>query len=274
MGRYVKENAEDWTKVGAKVVQIESTNDSLREQVQAFAKTGQVLPEGYSLRTEFQTAGKGRLGRVWDAKPGKNLLISYLLTSAGLRPDQLFLLLQSVALAVRDTVQTFVVSRDVEVKWPNDILVEEKKIAGILIESVLAGDQVSYVVVGIGLKINQLEFDIDANATSLAALNRRVYILKEVMDVLTRKLQSAQFYLKHIVSIGDAYALQQRYHTHLFGFRQWLHFRDLKTDKEILGKLLGVLQSGELRLEQEGEEHRYSLNDLKFLRKYGIHVKK
>ncbi len=269
MGRYVKENTEDWTKVGAKVVQIESTNNSLREQVQAFAKTGQVLPEGYSLRTDFQTAGKGRLGRVWDAQPGKNLLISYLLTSAGLRPDQLFLLLQSVALAVRDTVQSYVDRKDVEVKWPNDILVEDKKIAGILIESVLTGDQVSYVVVGIGLNVNQLQFETGTTATSIAALNKRMFDLRDVMIALTRKLQSAQLHLKQIVRLGDVYALQQRYHTHLFGFGQWLHFLELKTNKERLGKLLGVLQTGELRLEQEGVEYRFSLDELKFLRKFG-----
>ncbi len=266
MGRYVKENVEDWTKVGAKVVQIESTNDSLREQVQAFAKTGQVLPEGYSLRADFQTAGKGRLGRVWEASPGENVLISFLLTSAGLRPDKLFVLLQSVALAVRDAVQSLVDRQDVVVKWPNDILVEEKKVAGILIESVLTGDQVSYVIVGIGLNVNQVDFGNSVEATSLALLNGRALNLNEVTDILTRKLQSAQLHLKGMVSAGDVYPLQQRYHAHLYGFGQWMTFLDLVTNKELLGKVVGVLQSGHLRLEKDGQEYRFSLDEVKYLR--------
>lgn len=270
MGKYVKQNAEDWTKVGARVTQVSSTNDSLREHVQAFAKTGQVLPEGYSLRADYQTAGKGRLGRAWDANPGENLTVSYVIGSAGLRPDQLFLLLQNIAIAVRDTVDDFVSKQDVKVKWPNDILIGDRKIAGILIESMLMGEEVSCVIVGIGLNVNQLSFEKGSKATSLALVAGEELSVQRVFEVLTRKLQSAHDHLVNLLSTGDVYALQQKYHAHLFGFGEWLIFHDLKRDQQFLGKLLGVLPSGKLRLEQSGEEHHFSLDDIRFVRKHGV----
>ncbi|MFK8055390.1 MAG: biotin--[acetyl-CoA-carboxylase] ligase [Saprospiraceae bacterium] len=267
MDRYVKSNVEDWTKVGARVVQVDSTNDSLREQVQAFAKTGHVLPEGYSLRADYQSAGKGRLGRVWDANPGENLLVSYLLRSPGLRPDQLFLLLQNIAIAVRDTIEAFAFQQEVKVKWPNDILIDDKKVAGILIESMLMGDEISCIIVGIGINVNQAVFDDGVNATSLALSFGGSVSIEEVATTLTRKLQIAQEHLRSLTRTGDVYSLQQQYHSHLFGFREWLVFQDLKTKEELFGKVIGVLPSGELRLEQNGEERHYSLDDIRFIRK-------
>jgi len=268
--RYVKQNAENWTKVGARVVSVESTNDSLREQVQAFAKTGHVLPEGYSLRADYQTAGKGRLGRKWGANPNENLLISFLLKSPGLLPGQLFLLLQNIALAVRATVEPFAVQKSVKVKWPNDILIGEEKVAGILIESILAGAEVSCIIVGIGINVKQVQFDPAFKATSLALSFGREVSIDEVAVSLTRHLQSAHAYLRELVNTADVYTLQQRYHAHLFGFGQRLVFQDLKSQREIIGKVIGVLPSGKLRLEQDGEEYQYSLDEIKFLRKNGI----
>lgn len=267
MERYIKENVEDWTKVGARVTQVRSTNDSLREQVKAFAKTGHVLPEGYSLKADFQSAGKGRLGRIWEAPPGENLLVSYALSSAGLRPDQLFLFLQNIALAVHDAVAHFVQREKVEVKWPNDILVGERKVAGILIESMLKADEVSCIIVGIGINVNQQGFEEGMKATSLAQSGGREIELQDVFLTLTQKLQSAQDHLKSMVAIGDVYSLQQRYHQKLFGLGELLIFRNLKTEKEILGRVLSVLPSGELKLDCGGKEYCFSLDDIRFLRK-------
>jgi len=266
VGRYVKQNAEDWTKVGARVRQVNSTNDSLREQVHAFAKTGQVLPEGYSLRADYQSAGKGRLGRNWEANAGENLLVSYLHRSAGLKPDQLFLLQQSVALAVRNTIEAFTDSKVVKVKWPNDILIGNKKVAGILIESILLGSEVTCVIVGIGINVNQLVFDIGVKATSLRASSGRQFDIREVRKRLSLSLQMAQQTLTEMARIGDFYSLQQRYHHNLFGFGEHLVFKDLSSDEEFTGKLIGVLQSGQLRLQQEGEERRYTLDEIRFVR--------
>jgi len=268
MERYVKENAEDWTKVGARVRQVDSTNDSLREQAKAFAKAGHVLPEGYSLMADFQTAGKGRLGRVWKARPGENLLVSYLLSSAGLRPDQLFFFLQNCALAVLDTVESFVKSKEVKVKWPNDVLVAERKVAGILIESILMADEVSCIIVGIGINVNQQYFHEGIKATCLAQCVGEELDLEEVFLTLTRKLQSAQVNLRSMIALGDLHGLHQRYHENLFGFGELLVFYDFKANQEVTGRLVSVLPSGQLKLDCDGIEHLYTLDDIRFLRKF------
>jgi BirA family transcriptional regulator, biotin operon repressor / biotin---[acetyl-CoA-carboxylase] ligase len=128
-------------------------------------------PDGTAVMALQQTKGRGRSGREWMSPPGKNLALSLVLRPPmGLSEVPLLGLLASVAVA--ETVETFGV-RSAELKWPNDVLVEERKIAGILPEASTDGRSVRFVIMGIGLNVNSELADFSKDfaipATSLVA---------------------------------------------------------------------------------------------------------
>jgi BirA family biotin operon repressor/biotin-[acetyl-CoA-carboxylase] ligase len=129
-----------------RVVSTGSTNADLL----ALARQG--APDGLVLVAEEQTAGRGRLGRTWEARRGSSLLVSLLVRPA---PDlaDLHLLTQWVALAAVRACQE-VCSVQVALKWPNDLVIGSRKLAGVLAESVVEGERVTAVVIGIGLNVN------------------------------------------------------------------------------------------------------------------------
>jgi BirA family biotin operon repressor/biotin-[acetyl-CoA-carboxylase] ligase len=116
---------------------------------------------------EKQTAGRGRLGRSWQANPGENLTFSIVLRP-GPAKGSVNLLPLLVAVAVADAVQVLT-GLSPRCKWPNDLLLGEKKFAGILLEGALKDDALDYVVVGVGVNVNQTDFSADLadRATSL-----------------------------------------------------------------------------------------------------------
>lgn len=119
---------------------IDSTNTWVVEQARAGASAGLVAV------ADHQSAGRGRLGRTWEAPPGVNLLVSVLLRP-GLPSERLHLVTAAVALAAADACES-VAGVVPELKWPNDLLVGEAKLGGILAESALPS-----VVVGLGLNV-------------------------------------------------------------------------------------------------------------------------
>jgi BirA family biotin operon repressor/biotin-[acetyl-CoA-carboxylase] ligase len=123
---------------------LPSTNDTAREWLARGC-------ENYSLVTaDEQTKGKGRSGRTWYTLPGTALAFSFILTETRHPPN---LLTGVAALAVHDALSGLV-DRNVEIKWPNDILIEGKKAAGILVESQWTGDQLLGIIIGIGVNIS------------------------------------------------------------------------------------------------------------------------
>lgn len=124
-----------------------STNLLLKEEA-----TG--LPSGTVMVTDCQTAGRGRLGRPWSSGPGVDLTFSVLLRPA-VSPERAPLLSLAAAVATAEVLETLPGLRGrVWVKWPNDVLVDDKKVCGILLESSLGGERLEWVVIGVGLNVN------------------------------------------------------------------------------------------------------------------------
>jgi BirA family biotin operon repressor/biotin-[acetyl-CoA-carboxylase] ligase len=144
--------------------EIESTNARARHLAEVGA------PEGTVVITDYQTAGRGRLGRQWVAPAGSSLLMS-LLFRPQVTPAQVQRVTMICGLAAVDAIESETGLR-AGLKWPNDILVGGAKVGGILTEIGLSGDRVDYAVVGIGLNVNldpaQLPRDLLMEATSLA----------------------------------------------------------------------------------------------------------
>ena len=122
--------------------------------------------EGLVVFSENQTDGKGQRGNSWITERGKNLTFSLFLKPSILISTQ-FVLSKIVSLSIVDFLMEMGV-KDVKIKWPNDIYCGDKKIAGILIENTISEGKINNCIVGIGLNVNQVNFDSSIqNATSL-----------------------------------------------------------------------------------------------------------
>jgi BirA family biotin operon repressor/biotin-[acetyl-CoA-carboxylase] ligase len=165
-----------------------STNDEAKRA----AKEG--APHGSTWVAEQQTAGRGRQGRAWESPPGENLLFSVLLRVT-CPPSRIPPLALVAGLAVRDAVARAAPGVDVRIKWPNDVLVEGKKIAGVLVEAVTMGSRVEAVIVGIGLNVHTRVFpdELAARATSVALVAKdppqRDELLADVLANLERDVE-------------------------------------------------------------------------------------
>lgn len=167
-----------------------STNDDAL----VAARSG--APHGSLFVADEQTAGRGRRGNAWLAAPGESLLFSVLL-----RPQldlaQVSAITLAVGLALRDAIAPLV-AKETQIKWPNDLYVGGKKLAGVLVESQLQGDRLQAVVVGVGLNVATREFpaEIAARATSLALLGApslaREPLLRELVAAIDRRVQAYQ----------------------------------------------------------------------------------
>lgn len=133
-------------------------------------------PHGFVVATREQTAGRGQRGNHWESQPGQNLTFSICLRPAGLAADRQFELSMLVSLAVTDVLGDLFLQMghpelSATIKWPNDIYVGHRKIAGILIENTISSGMIERSIVGIGLNVNQTEFTPYApNPVSIAQL--------------------------------------------------------------------------------------------------------
>ncbi len=126
--------------------EVDSTNSSLMAQAHAGA------PEGLVVVAEHQTAGRGRLDRRWESPPGTNLLASVLMRPA-CAPEDVHLCGGLVAVAAADACRV-VAGVEPQLKWPNDLVVDGAKLAGVLAETQFVAGRLSGVVVGIGLNVS------------------------------------------------------------------------------------------------------------------------
>lgn len=129
-----------------------STSDDLRRLM-----SEENLPDFTSVIADYQTSGRGQVGNRWESERGKNLLLSTLVRPKNLSVKEQFYLSRAVSVAVAEAVGEYV--KGVKIKWPNDIYVDDKKIAGILIENNLRGSNINETIIGLGLNVNQTEFD-------------------------------------------------------------------------------------------------------------------
>ena len=266
---YVLPNARAWAKVGDEVAVIDSTNRELQRRLRAGP-----LPEGYGLRADFQTAGRGRLDRDWEGAPAANLYVSYALAGAGFTPERLFAASQLAALAVCDAVEAVAPRVDCAVKWPNDIYVADRKLAGILIESTLVGGRVGYLIVGVGANVNQRDLPARFRATSLAAETDLEYAPAALARAVATALQREVGALRAAHAAGDTHTLHQRYHERLRGLGALARYEltgtsgarpDNDAPRDIVATLRGVVPDGRARLETPaGEERLYDMDAVRF----------
>ncbi len=159
-----------------------STNDEAKRAAKAGARHGETWI------AEEQTSGRGRQGRSWLSARGESLLFSVLLR-VECAPARLPPIALAAGLSVRDAVAHAAPRAEVAIKWPNDVLASGRKVAGVLVEAVVAGPRVETVIVGIGVNVRTLAFagELSDRATSIAILAGHPPDRAEILiDVLTR----------------------------------------------------------------------------------------
>jgi BirA family biotin operon repressor/biotin-[acetyl-CoA-carboxylase] ligase len=243
---------QDTLIIGKKVVYLpscHSTNDIAAEIVHAGLFT-----EGTVVITDNQLTGRGQRGTSWVANPGENLTFSVILNADFLAVSDQFLVSQTIALAIRAYVATYL--EDVKVKWPNDILVGRKKICGILIENSVQGTKLVNSIVGIGVNVNQFGFE-NGKATSLLKETGTSFVLTEEFPKLVRFLDA--FYVR-LKGASAHPSIRNEYLNHLYGYRQPVRFSF--QDQIMEGEVSAVLPQGRLVIAKSGSNETFDV-DLK-----------
>lgn len=215
--------------------------------------------EGTLVLADVQSRGRGQAGNVWESEAKQNLLLSFVRYPDFLHAENFFLLNKYVALAVCDTVQILLPDRPVRIKWPNDIYVGDRKIAGILIENSLIGEYFRYSVTGIGLNVNQTGFSAGLpNPVSLKMLTGRTHDLQEILDLLCTKLDRRyDQMLRPSVLIRD-------FHARLYRRQQYAQY--LYEGRHIEAKITGVSQQGMLQLKiKRGRRIECAMKEIAFV---------
>jgi len=228
------------------------------------------VSEGTIVRAEEQTKGRGQRGNTWISEAGQNLTFSVILFPRFLPVNEQFYLTRAIACAVADFLSEMLNldhhpeqknEQIINIKWPNDILVDGKKIAGILIENSLRGDALVSTVAGIGLNVNQSEFPELENATSLNILLKRRFDIKNLLNSLCSFIEARYIQLRHL----KYEKLEKDFMSRLYLLNQWHQF---VTDKPLTGKIKNVSREGKLILETEhGEEKNFGFKEISFFNK-------
>ena len=234
------------------VPQCHSTN-TLATELSQKAET----PEGTLIITNYQMAGRGQRGSSWEAAPGENLTFSLILKPNFLQAQNQFQLNQAFSLGVLDYVKTRL-NEDIKVKWPNDVMVQEKKLCGILFENQISGNELRHSIVGIGLNVNQQSFQYPT-AGSLSLFSQRTYSLALELEALLQHLESRYVMLKE----EKHEKLKAEYLQNLYRMGETHRFRNHEMEFE--GMISGVDEVGRLRIEVEGGERIFGAKQLTFL---------
>jgi len=215
----------------------ESTNDYLR-----FLYSKGNLQNRTVVVAKSQTKGRGQMGATWSSKSYNNLTFSIFAKGLNLKVEHKFYLSIATSLALLNSLKRQNL-RQLHVKWPNDILADNKKIGGILIENILKGRQVAASIIGIGLNVNQQEFQDLPKAISLKNITGVTYDLDFLLSDILKQLDK---YLKYITE-NQFTKLKTEYESSLFRRKKPSTFTDQK-GQIFTGYIQGVSEDGKLKL--------------------------
>ena len=230
---------------------IDSTNS---EALRRLAE----LPGGTVLAAYEQTAGRGQRGNTWFTQAGKNLTFSIVLKDLSLSAPEAIRLNYLTSVAVAAYLENRGVKADI--KWPNDIYVNGRKICGMLLENTLGpGGRLLASVVGIGININQKEFSQLANATSLGLCTGREYKLEEELEAFLSVFED-------LLPQLSSEELSAAYSARLFRKGVPARYHDLLSDCEYQGVIEGVEPDGRLHIRNlDGGDYYYRFKEVSYI---------
>ncbi len=216
------------------------------------------LPALSIVYTSFQTKGRGQQKNEWISENGKNILMSILLYPETL-PAKQFIITQWISLAIVRFLENEIGLKNVCIKWPNDIYINDKKIAGILIENTIKGNRISHSIAGIGLNVNQKKFpEYLPNPTSIFIETKKTYFIKNSIKKIRKHIQSQM----HI----DSDTLHKYYLEHLYKKNIYADYRIVSSAQIKTMKIVNVSPDGLLYAETtEGELMTFHFHEIQYL---------
>jgi len=231
---------------------IDSTNTFLKEMINS-----QNVENFTVVTTKHQTKGKGQMGAQWTSEPSKNLMFSVFVDVKKIELEYPFYISMVTALAVRQSLHSFLIPQ-LFIKWPNDILSQNKKICGILIENVMKQSKVYASIIGVGLNVNQMDFKNLPNASSLKQITGRLFDTDALLDVIISNLK---LYVEKLQN-GRFLEVKEAYESFLFRKNKPSTFKDAKGNI-FSGYIKSVQESGDLEvLLEDNVTKAFALKDI------------
>lgn len=225
--------------VGCEILYFDSI-DSTNTKAQELAEKG--YPSGTLVVADKQIAGKGRRGRNWESPSGCGIFMTLML-KPDINPNNASMLTLVSALAVAKALAD-ITGKDAKIKWPNDIVIDGRKVCGILTEMSAQFDYINNIVIGIGINVNNSSFpeEISATASSLRLLSggkkyRRAEIIEKIMEYFEK-------YYSIFLETEDLSALVNEYDAMLVNMKRQVKVLDPKEPFE--GTAMGITKTGEL----------------------------
>ena len=226
------------------------------------------LSDGTVVITDRQEQGRGQRGTNWQSETRKNLTLSILLKPTFLKPDEQFLLSKVVALGVAEFIASTPslllkekgVRDEVKIKWPNDIYIGNKKIAGILIENSVNGNSISHSIVGIGINVNQEKFSAELpNPTSLKIITGKDFDLEDCLEKLCSSVEKRYLQLRN-----HSKEIDSDYLKNLYRLNELVNYN--YRGEKLRAKITGVSKIGKLILEKvSGKKIECDFKEVVFL---------
>ncbi len=229
---------------------------------EAFAIIGQgEAREGLVVATLNQVAGRGQGHSSWESEEGKNLTFSIILHPKTIKPSEQFILNQTISLGVLEGVEKISNAGDFLIKWPNDIYFKSSKVAGILIENSIIGDEYSLAVVGIGINLNQEKFASNApNPISLRNICNVEFDIKQSLQIV---IDSVWYWYDFLVK-GNCQTVKSKYLQKLMGMGVSRVFRSNR--KEFNATITGLDEYGRLVvIMEDGTSGTFDFKEIEFV---------
>ena len=226
-----------------------STNKLLASRIQSASDGEEKIHPFFALWTDFQTAGRGMGTNRWFSEEGKNLLVSFYFEPS-IPASRQFLFNQYFSVATSLFISQY--TDHVAIKWPNDIYIGGKKVAGILIEHTLSGDRIHHTIAGIGINLNQEWFPEEIpHPTSLFLETGNHYVVEDFLRQYQAFLHKEYILLS--CDTENVNALDKKYLEHLYHLNE--PHRYLIGGQEVTATITGVDEFGRLQLEDDGGIH-------------------
>jgi BirA family transcriptional regulator, biotin operon repressor / biotin---[acetyl-CoA-carboxylase] ligase len=243
--------------IGSKIIFISNLPSTNSHAAQLLKREDP--PEGTIIYTNYQSEGRGQGVNSWESEDGKNLLISIIFSPVMINPVDQFLISIIISLGICDFLKRYIPV--CSIKWPNDIYVNNDKIAGILIENTIMGGKIENTIAGIGININQHKFTGDApNPVSLGLITGMQY---EIVDCVKQLASDIDKRYKELIS-GNHSLQRNEYVSMLYRHNEWCKFRD--SNGSYTGRIKTVSDSGLLSIEnQTGRISEYDYKEVEYI---------
>ncbi len=243
--------------VGKNIIELEMVDSTNTYAKELLAKEKPV--EGTIVFAHEQHSGRGQMGNTWETEAGKNLTVSFILYPDFLDADKQFYLNMAISLALKDFCES-VLPDEIKIKWPNDIYWHDKKLGGILIENTISGNRISSSVIGIGINVNQEEFDGTLpNPVSLLQISNFEFKLANLIEGLSVFIEKYYLQLRQL----HFNFLDKGYTVALYRYQQTHEFK--KGEQIIRGEINGVAKDGKLIFHSGGKEMRFAFKEIEFV---------